>query len=150
NGTVVAQQKITESVGGFGGVLDDADNFGNSLAALGDLDGNGTIDLAVGAPFDDDGGANQGAVWVLFLNADGTVASQQKISETAGGLGSVLDPDDHFGNSVAAVGDLDGDGITELAVGAPLDDDGGTDQGAVWILFLNADGTVASKQRISA
>ena len=46
------------------------------------------------------------------------------------------------GISAAAIGDLDGDGITDLAVGAGYDDDGGADRGAVWILFLNPDGTV--------
>ena len=48
------------------------------------------------------------------------------------------------------MGDLDGDGAVDLAVGAREDDDGGTDRGAVWILFLddcdpcdmNCDGTV--------
>ena len=40
--------------------------------------------------------------------------------------------------SVAALGDLDGDGVGDLAVGAACDDDGGTDRGAVWILGLDA------------
>jgi hypothetical protein len=38
---------------------------------------------------------------------------------------------------MASVGDLDGDGLTDLAVGTHMDDDGGTDRGAVWLLFLN-------------
>ena len=57
-------------------------------AALGDLDGNGNADLAVGADGDKDGGnpsGGEGAVWILFLNSDGTVKSKQKISKTAGG-----------------------------------------------------------------
>ena len=53
---------------------DDFDQFGTSLTSVGDLDGNGTADIAVGAHLDDDGGDARGAVWVLFLNADGTVA----------------------------------------------------------------------------
>ena len=37
---------------------------------------------------------------------------------------------------MTSIGDLDGDSITDLAVGAFGDDDGGTDRGAVYILFL--------------
>src|SRR5262245_19224165 len=145
-GTVRSEQKISETAGGFGGNLDPGDYFGSSVAALGDLDGDGVGDLAVGAPRDDDGGSDQGAVWILFLNADSTIASEQKISETAGGFGETLDPSDRFGSSVAALGDLDGDGTRDLAVGATGE---GRAEGAVWILFLNADGTVASEQKIS-
>jgi hypothetical protein len=149
DGTVSSEQKISETVGGFGGVLDPVDLFGLSGSSLGDLDGDGIGDLAVGAPDDDDGGTDQGAVWILFLNVDGTVKSEQKISETVGGFGGVLDPDDTFGGPMSSLSDLDGDGIGDLAVAAARDDDGGTDQGAVWILFLNADGTVQSEQKIS-
>ncbi len=150
DGTVKFQQKISSSQGGFPGPLDNDDQFGISVAVLGDLDGDGVRDLAVGAELDDDGGTNRGAVWVLFLNTDGTVKAQQKISSTQGGFPGPLDNDDQFGVSVAALGDLDGDGVTELAVGAPLDDDGGTDRGAVWVLFLNTNGTVKAEQKISS
>ena len=46
---------------------------------------------------------------------------------------------------MAALGDVDGDNQPELAVGSYPDDDGGTDRGAVYILFLNADGTVRAQ-----
>jgi hypothetical protein len=39
--------------------------------------------------------------------------------------------------SAASLGDLDGDGVGDLAVGAPGDDDGGDWHGAVWALFLD-------------
>ncbi|MCH7903431.1 MAG: FG-GAP repeat protein, partial [Armatimonadetes bacterium] len=137
DGTVNSHQKISDTQGGFTGILDDGDNFGFSLASLGDLDGDGVADLAVGAIGDDDGGANRGAVWILFLNTDGTVKSHQKISDTQGGFTGPLDNGDVFGITVASLGDLDGDGIGDLAVGAQADDDGGPDRGAVWILFLD-------------
>jgi len=149
-GLVGAEHKISELAGMFGGDLDPADDFGISAAALGDLDGNGVDDIAVGAYQDDDGGVNQGAVWILLLNSDGTVASEQKISAASGAFGGDLDPFDNFGVSVASLGDLDGDGNCDLAVGADGDDDGGSESGAIWILFLQADGTVSAHQKISA
>ncbi len=67
-GWVLSHQKISDTEGGFTGILDDRDIFGRSLASLGDLDGDGVTDLAVGAIHDDDGGDRHGAVWVLFLD----------------------------------------------------------------------------------
>ena len=67
----------------------------------------------------------------------GTVLSHQKISDTEGGFTGILDWYDFFGSSVASLGDLDGDGVGDLAVGAALDDDGGFDRGAMWVLFLD-------------
>src|SRR5690349_9271649 len=75
----------------------------------------------------------------------GTVGSFQKISPSTGGLGSVLGSGDEFSFSMGSIGDLNGDGVPDLAVGAPFDDTGGSDRGAVWILFLNANGTVKAK-----
>ena len=67
DGEVLSHQKISDTQGNFTGTLDNTDVFGNSVALLGDLDGDNVDDLVVGALFDDDGGTNRGAVWVLFL-----------------------------------------------------------------------------------
>ena len=149
NGTVKSHQKISDTQGGFTGTLDNGDQLGRSVASLGDLDGDGVTDLAVGAQGDDDGGPLRGAVWILFLNSDGTVSTHQKISDTEGGFGGILQDADFFGQSVASLGDIDSDGVSDLAVGALGDDDGGFDVGAVWVLFLNTDGTAKSHQKIS-
>jgi cysteine-rich repeat protein len=50
------------------GTLDDEDVFGSSVSSLGNLSGAGVGDLAVGARYDDDGGPDRGAVWILFLD----------------------------------------------------------------------------------
>ncbi|MCH8824424.1 MAG: FG-GAP repeat protein, partial [Planctomycetes bacterium] len=139
-GWVLSHKKISDTQGGFTGILDEDDHFGRSLVMLGDLNGDGVGDVAVGADGDDDGGWQRGAVWVLFLNPDGTVNDHQKISDTQGGFTGTLGNGYYFGRSVASLGDLDGDGVGDLAVG------GGW---AVWVLFLNTDGTVKSHQKIS-
>ncbi|OVE81302.1 hypothetical protein BVY03_04185, partial [bacterium K02(2017)] len=149
DGTVSSEQKISDTIGEFTGVLDNFDEFGIALAGIGDLDGDGINDLAVGALSDDDGGSARGAIYVLFLNTDGTVSSEQKISDTTGGFTGVLDNNDWFGRTVSKLGDLDGDGVPDLAVGAYNDDDGGADRGAVYVLFMNTGGTVNSFQKIS-
>lgn len=150
DGTVDHEQQISESQGGFGGTLSDNGSFGGALTNLGDLDGDGVIDLAVGMGNDSEAALNQGSVWILFLSPDGTVQHEQKISTLEGGFGGHLDPFDFFGRSVANASDLNGDRVVDLAVGAFGDDDGGTSTGSVWILFLNPDGTVSGHQKISA
>ncbi len=154
-GEVLDQQKISDSNGGFDGEIPDFYEFGHSLAAIGDLDGDGVTDLAVGsrewtdlgyAVGDFDG---SGAVWILFMDTDGTVRDEVKIARDTGGFDGELDAFDFFGTSIAFLGDVDGDGIGDLAVGAAGDDDGANRAGAVWILFMNTDGTVDGHAKIS-
>ncbi|MFK7749302.1 MAG: T9SS type B sorting domain-containing protein [Kordia sp.] len=149
NYSVADSQKINESVGNFIGDLDVNDNFGISIDAIGDLDGNGVNDLALGAYTDDDGGTNKGAVWILFMDSNNEVISHTKISDTSGNFTGILDAEDRFGGAVAYLGDLNNDGLIELAVGADYDGDGGFWHGAVWILSLNSDGTVNAHSKIS-
>lgn len=129
--------------GSLGGEPDAADWFGDALAFLGDVDGDGVGDLAVGATRDDDGGQNRGAVYVLFLNGDGSVKASQKISDTQGGFEGTLQDLDAFGTDVAALGDLDLDGVPDLAV-SPASDP----QRPVFVLFLRPDGTVRSHAKV--
>ena len=161
DGTVKSSQKISSSEGNFQIELDDSDKFGYSIDNIGDLNNDNIIDIAVGAPGDDDvrelinfesgeTSSSRGAVYILFLNSDGTVKSSQKISSSEGNFREKLEAYDAFGRSIANLGDFDGDGVTDIVVGAYHDDDGGYNTGAVYILFLNSDGTVKSSQKISS
>lgn len=142
--TVKSFQKISSTTGGFGGTLTTNGDFGQSITSLGDLDGDGVIDIAVGERASHDSGNNRGSVWILFLNADGTVKAEQEISDSQGNFTATLDDGDLFGGCVEKMGDLDGDGVTDLVVCASQDDDGGTDRGAFYVLYLETDGTVKS------
>ena len=148
DGTVKNHQKISNASGNFTGDLDGSDNFGAAVTKLGDLDGDGNTDLAVGSIQDDDGGRDVGAVWILFLNSDGTVKNHQKISQTEGDFTGGLEKDDQFGSSIASLGDMDGDGIADLVVGARNGDRGKPQSGAVWILLLTHEGKVKRHLRI--
>ena len=125
-----------------GPTLTNDDYFGASVANIGDLDGDGVNDLAVGSHYDDEGGNARGAVHIIFMNTDGSVDSTVEINDSTVN-GPTLTNDDYFGVSVTSIGDLNNDGVTDLAVGAYGDDGGGVGNlGAVHIIFMNTDGSV--------
>ncbi len=148
DGTVRAEQIIAEGTGGLAEDLNDNSRFGFALGSVGDLDDDGVNDLAVGAVGDSTNGPFTGAVYLLFLNADGTVGSEQKITHGTGGLTATISADDSLA-AVAGIGDLDGDGVEDIVVGAYSADDGGNDRGRLHVLFLDTDGTVRAEQTIS-
>ncbi len=144
--------KISQSEGGFGGQLKGT-NFGTSVEVLGDLDGDGTIDIAVGAPGDNTNGGKAGAIWILFLNPDGTVKGEQKITAGEGGFDGELVADDQFGFGLATI-DLNDDGRLELVATAPgqrivgSTAHTGSIGGFVSVLFLESDGRVSHHVRL--
>lgn len=125
--------KIENNSGGFFADLDGGDRFSRDHDQAGDINGDGIIDLVVGARSDDDGATDAGAVYILFMNSDGTVQSNQKISATQGGFTDILYEGDFFGYGVAGIGDYDNDNIPDIAV---------TAIGRLYIIHFNSNGTV--------
>ena len=140
--------RIAEGLNG-GPEVKFTDYFGYSSASIGDLNRDGIPDLVVGAPFDSTGGQSRGAIYVMFLNSEGSAKLTVRIASGLNG-GPTLANTDYFGVSLTSLGDLDGDGVVDLAVGAAGDDTGGLGRGAVYILRLNADGTAKSTTRIAS
>ncbi len=131
-----------------GPALNDGDRFGTSIANIGDLNGDGTFDIAVGTPNDDAGDDNSGAIHVMLMNSSGSISSTIEINDLTAN-GPALNKDDYFGTSIANIGDLNGDGISDIAVGATRDDAGGADRGAIHVMFMNSSGTVSNTIEIN-
>ena len=131
--------RIAENEGGFDSDLDAGDRFGRDHDQAGDINGDGIIDLIVGARSDDDGATDAGAAYVLFMNENGTVNSHQKISALEGGFTDTLGASNFFGYGVAGIGDYNADGIPDVAVSSLSNANT-----AIYILHLNTDGTVKS------
>lgn len=129
--------QIEEDSAGFFANIDNGDRFSRDHAVAGDINGDGILDLVVGARSDDDGGLDVGAVYILFMNSDGTVQSNQKISMLDGGFTDTLAPSSFFGYGVAGIGDYDNDGIPDIAVSAA-----GPGSNFLYIIHLNSNGTV--------
>lgn len=88
----------------------DGDYLGASVAALGDIDGDGAADFAAGAPGAD---AGKDELMVGAVRAfSGRTLKQLWIVKGASSLGVL-------GTTLCAIGDVDGDGVTDLAAGAP-------------------------------
>lgn len=129
--------KIENGSGGMVANLEPGDRFSRDHDQAGDINGDGVIDLVIGARSDDDGATDAGAVYIVFLNNDGTVQSNQKISMLVGGFNETLLENNFFGYGVAGIGDYDNDGIPDIAASAPA-----TTNRALYIIHLNRDGTV--------
>jgi hypothetical protein len=82
-------------------------------AAAGDLDGDGEIDLVIGAPGDDHGGSGAGGAYLVLGPLAGTVAVSAADATFHGGGSAVA-----LGGAVAVVDDMDGDGADEALLGA--------------------------------
>ena len=116
-----------------------SDYSGFSVSSAGDVNGDGFDDLIVGALGADLNGTNSGASYVVFGKASGFAASLN-LSSLDGTNGFKLNGIagyDRSGTSVSSAGDVNGDGIDDLIIGAPGVALNGASSGASYVVFGN-------------
>ena len=105
------------------------DLAGRQVEAAGDVDGDGYQDVLVTSPFNDSGASDAGAAYVFY----GPITASASLGAADVVLTGEADSDS-FGWSAAGL-DSDGDGNSDIAVGAYRNDDGGSDAGAAYLWY---------------
>jgi len=108
-------------------------NLGYAVSGAGDINGDGYSDVIVGAPYFDNGQTDEGVVFIYHGSANGinpTSAAMLESNQAASG----------FGFSVSEAGDVNGDGYSDVIIGAPYFDNPQTDEGRAFIYHGSAAG----------
>ncbi|GJM08259.1 MAG: hypothetical protein DHS20C11_05350 [Lysobacteraceae bacterium] len=125
--------------------IDDVDYSGSSVSGAGDVNGDGLADLVIGAPGvgQNYGYGYHGESYVVFGKADTSTVALGNLS-TKGFRIKSSESYDYLGRAVAAAGDINGDGLSDVILGAvgPGDSWGGppiVDEGEAYVVFGKAD-----------
>jgi Ca2+-binding RTX toxin-like protein len=126
------------------------DKAGYSVSSAGDFNGDGFDDVIIGAPdADPDGNTDAGSAYVIFGKASGfgdidlanlSAADGFRIDGPSGVQGNLgFSIPAHLGTSVAGAGDINGDGYSDIVVGAP---GYSLTEGAAYVIYGEASGAV--------
>ncbi len=111
--------------------------FGASVGTAGDVNGDGYADVVVGSDSYDNGQADEGRAWLYLGSASGLAASPAWTAESD-------QAEAHFAISLATAGDVNGDGYSDVVVGAYRYDNGQADEGRAYVYLGTATGLAAS------
>ena len=124
-----------------GGIGGSGDMAGYSVAVVGDVDGDGYDDLLIGASLADVGGSeNAGQAYLVYGGAGGFAASLdlQALDGDNGFAINGIAPWDNTGYSVGRAGDVNGDGLDDIIVGAQAADPNGGFSGEAYLIYGQA------------
>lgn len=128
-------------------IIGDADlDLLTAVSRAGDVNNDGIDDLVVGASGNDAGGSSAGRAYVVFGRSGATRSNIDLASFAAADGFSITGDvaDDRLGRAVSAAGDINGDGIDDLVVGAPYGDNGGNLAGEAYVIFGRTGATRAN------
>jgi hypothetical protein len=114
---------------------------GNAVAGAGDINGDGYSDVMVGAYQFSNGSSNEGAVYIYNGSPAGVDTVVRAVLE--GNLGSAA-----FGTSVASAGDVNGDGFSDIIVGAKGYHNPETGEGGAFVYYGNNKGGLRNNLRL--
>lgn len=115
--------------------------FGSSVSSAGDVNGDGFADVVGGASRYDNGETDEGAAFVFHGSAAGIITTPARMLESN-------QTNSDFGVTVARAGDVNGDGFSDILIGAPNYDDGENNEGNVFVYHGSATGIGASPNRV--
>ncbi|MEM9222073.1 MAG: hypothetical protein AAGB11_06675 [Pseudomonadota bacterium] len=119
--------------------IDGLDFSGRSVSGAGDVNGDGIDDLIVGAPSADPGGNQAAGETYIVFGTTAPFAATFELSSIDGSNGVVLNgiaQGDSSGAAVSGIGDVNGDGIDDVAIGAwGVDANGDADAGEAYVVF---------------
>jgi len=107
--------------------------YGCSVAGAGDVNGDGYSDVIVGSYYYDNNENNEGAAYVYYGSASGLNSSPAWSDESD-------QEDANYGLSVAGAGDVNGDGFSDIIVGAPFYGNGEAEEGKVYVYYGSSHG----------